>query len=121
MKQASKLIKFLPLQRKAAHYVTGKRDTILQLLIPVLKQVIGKQSRLRVEVHPPYDQSTTVLGGLARFGLLAENLPSPIGGKWTHEHHLAWVAERRSIEKTRQNLYKDSTDSIASCKTVCSN
>lgn len=85
----------LPLKVRALHGCHVP-SFVSQFILPALKLVVGKDLRLRMNVHV----SSSLPRALLKYGLREEHLPPSIGG--THHFNVdEWIERRRELEALR--------------------
>jgi len=90
------LTDILPIKFLAHHSV--RNPAMVELLLPVIKWMLGKYDRLRTHVHG----GSNVLANLAPFGITPDCLPTTIGG--THVfNEPAYIAARIKEEEGQIN------------------
>lgn len=67
------------------------------LMLPVIRQVMGRELRRRWIRHS--GSKGDVLRALAEYGLDKESLPKVLGGNWARSSD--WIDERRVLERVR--------------------
>lgn len=92
-KQVTALLQAIPGKMKAAHFCTGPGRSVTGLLLPVLKQIVGKEFRLRFLVQagskgdvsarlPDYGMNEGHVNAL--YGPIADR--AALARKWVLEH-----------------------------------
>lgn len=76
------------MKAKALHLLAGSANGVMSLVLPSMKQVMGKHCRLRMTVHSGTDDK--MLETLAPFGLTARNMSDALSGDFTHEDFVTW-------------------------------
>ena len=66
--------------------------SIVDMVLPNLKQIGGKEFRLRHKKHAGSDDE--MISGLQPFGIVKEHLPAVIGGSMTETDCRTWLEER---------------------------
>jgi hypothetical protein len=101
MKNVMKLVTTLPIRVKASHVFTGSGSRVMeQLVLPIVKQVIGKEYRQRWVLHSGSD--TQVLSRLEEYGLGEAHIQTYLGNSLQHlKTHSLWLEERRACELER--------------------
>jgi hypothetical protein len=107
MKNVTKLVSTVPLRAKASHLLTGSGNRVMeQLVLPIVKQVVGKEYRQRWVLHSGSD--TQVLSRLEEYGLGEEHIQTYLGNSLQHlKTHLSWLDERRTCELERETNVED--------------
>lgn len=97
---------------KALHLLAGSAHGVMSLVLPSMKQVMGKECRLRMTVHSGTNDK--MLESLEPFGLTSSNLSEPLGGDFTQEDFLEWLEcwkenqdGRDSISSTQPEYFSD--------------
>lgn len=85
---------------KALHLLSGNSNGVMSLVLPSMKQVMGKECRLRMVVHSGLDGK--MLESLGPFGLARENLSENLSGDVKHEDFVSWLASWREYEDMRR-------------------
>jgi len=86
---------------KGYHATYGSHQTPVKLVEPAIRRMQGRHIRLHLRNHYGYDSDNIL--AMKEFGLAACHLSPAIGGTFTHEQHMAWLQQRREIER-RQKL-----------------
>jgi hypothetical protein len=107
MKNVTKLVSTVPVIAKAAHLFTGSGNRVMeQLVLPILKHVVGKEYRQRWVLHSGSD--TQVLRRLEEYGLGEVHMQTYMGKSLQHlETHLLWLDGRRAYELEREINVED--------------
>jgi hypothetical protein len=84
----------LPLKFRAIHGCHVP-NFVSQFILPALKIILGKELRLRLNVHV----SSTLPQALLQYGIKEENVPVCVGGSY-HFDPQAWLAFRRELESS---------------------
>ena len=86
----------VPVETKAFHYFCGRDQSVLSLALPAYKFLFGKHLRLRFNVHT---SGEGYMSNLKKLGLHMEKLSYLIGGGFSQDDFLKWLAKRRSVER----------------------
>lgn len=89
----------MPIKVKGLHLLAGSANGVMSLVLPSMKQVMGKKCRLRMVVHFGTDEK--IRESLAPFGITARNVSDALSGDFTHEDFITWL-ERWRENKERQ-------------------
>lgn len=76
------------------------RRSILRLLLPFVRHILGKQIRRRLLFHGAAKPGDHV-EDLSSYGFRLEHLPESIGGTWSYGAFDEWLEQR--IQKDRAN------------------
>jgi hypothetical protein len=101
MKKVLKMTDALPFFVRGFHIITGSGRSVLGLVLPVLKQVIGQAYRHRLRVHAGSDKE--IVDRLSDYGILASSVPSSFGGDWNCSDFLDWKEKRLLMEAHSHN------------------
>jgi hypothetical protein len=104
----------MPMKIKAFHLLTGSADGVMSLILPSMKQVVGKECRLRMKVHSGNDDK--MLESLKPYGLTSRHLSDTLGGEFKYDDFVEWLErwkgthERKdfSISSTQPDEFSDS-------------
>jgi hypothetical protein len=107
MKNVTKLVSTVPIGAKASHLFTGSESRVTeQLVLPIIKQVVGKAYRQRWVLHSGSD--TQVLSRLEEYGLGEAHIQTYLGNSLQHlRTHLLWLEKRRAYEVERELNMED--------------
>lgn len=97
-KKARASIASFPASIKAMHLFTGSGRSVMELVLPIFKQIAGKEIRLRMRLHA--GSGTEAILRVQDFGLLEEHT-NVVFGNLLSNASLAreWVNQRREIER----------------------
>jgi hypothetical protein len=87
----------LPIKVKAVHLCFPK--SFMELFLPVLKPILGKELRLRYNVH--WGSPGDVLVTLKDYGISEEGIPRDLGGRYMEQNE-KFLEKRREIETQQQ-------------------
>ena len=97
----------IPITFRGFHLVTTKSGkSVVDVVVPVLKQLVGRAARHRILVHAGSDWD--ILRLVKPYGLAPRNISSAIGGEYTKENFVKWMKERRKTEQDRWNTTEES-------------
>jgi hypothetical protein len=65
-KKTNQIMNCIPAKVKAIHICTGSGKSVTELVLPVLKQMAGKEMRLRFNLHVSIDGLNHTLGLMYR-------------------------------------------------------
>lgn len=93
-----------PMQLKCYHICAGNTGKwVIDLVMPVLKQMAGRHTRLRMVCHS--EGTSETLNDLAKnYGLTSKHQSVVIGGEVSHNCHLCWMKEQMEMEETEQTI-----------------
>lgn len=103
------LLHCMPIKIKALHLLVGSANGVMSLVLPSMKQVMGRDCRLRMVVHSGLDSN--MVKTLEPYGLTRMNLSDNIGGYVRHADFVSWWLHR-SLEESKETR-RDSTTSTA--------
>lgn len=99
----------VPVRCLTIHNFTGSGQSVMGLVLPVIKHMLGKRLRLRLLVHAGSDKE--ILERLAMYGVTGDHLEGYVSGSYVRQHatFLAWVEQRmqeetKDIASTRQSV-----------------
>ena len=101
------LLHCMPVKIKALHLLVGSATGVMSLVLPSMKQVMGKECRLRMVVHSGLD--CRMLETLSVYGITRKNLNENLSGDVKHADFVAWLECWRRNKMSR----RDSTTSTA--------
>jgi hypothetical protein len=104
MKKVLKMTEAFPYLVRGFHMITGSGRSVLGLVLPVLKQVIGQVYRHRLRVHAGSDKE--IVDRLSDYGIIASSVPSSFGGDWHRSDFLDWKEKRLLVEATSHNSFE---------------
>ena len=89
----------MPLKLKAMHLLVGRTDPgVMSLVLPSMKQVMGKDCRLRMTVHSGTDRR--MLETLKPFGIESRNVSEQLGGDFTQADFVEWWSRTMNVTTT---------------------
>jgi hypothetical protein len=92
-----------PVKVRALHMCTGSGKGVMDLVLPVLKQMAGKNLRLCLHLHSGSDNE--LLSRLEDFGLGEMHAYSLLGRSLENrEKFSVWLAERLALEQEREGF-----------------
>jgi hypothetical protein len=89
----------MPVKMKAWHLMAGSAYGVMSLVLPVMKQVVAKECRLRMVVHSGTDSK--MLASLRPYGITNKNVSHVLSGDFKHSDFLDWLEEWREQERER--------------------
>ena len=102
MKKNSSTTSVSPIPLRAIHfaYTFPRTDTMMALLLPVIKHIAGLATRHRIVEHPGH--SIAILQSLTKYGIVRENIPTFMdGGIDRKECWPAWVDRQAALEESK--------------------
>jgi hypothetical protein len=86
----------LPVQLKAVHMCLPiLAYSFLAVVIPVVKQICGKEIRLRMMLH--VKSGPGFIREMEPYGVSVKNIPSVLGGAFRHADYLVWLREQEIV------------------------
>jgi hypothetical protein len=86
----------LPVQIKAVHLcLPVLAYSFLKVVVPVIKQIGGKQLRLRMTLHTKTGPS--FLREMEPYGITIKNIPFALGGAFLDEDYIFWLREQETV------------------------
>jgi hypothetical protein len=89
----------MPVKMKAWHMMAGSAYGVMSLVLPVMKQVVAKECRLRMVVHSGTDSK--MLESLKPYGITNKNVSHVLSGDFKHSDFLDWLDGWREQERER--------------------
>jgi hypothetical protein len=86
-----------PASLKAFHICLGSGKWVVELILPVMKQIAGKYIRLHTVCH--VGTNAQLLGDLKDYHISPAHVSIFLGGCVTYESHLAWLEGQRALEE----------------------
>lgn len=107
------LLHSMPMKIKALHLLTGSAEGVMSLVLPSMKQVMGRECRLRMQVHA--GNNDKMMESLRPYGLNRRNLSETLGGDFKYDDFLEWLERWKgnhrkdfSISSTQPEDFSDS-------------
>lgn len=98
----------MPSKIRANHVCTGSGKSVMEVVLPVLKQMAGRDRRLRTNHHAGSDSE--ILARLSDYGLGKEHAHGFCGGALRNTRgHQTWLRERLLLEQERTNAEQENT------------
>lgn len=97
-KKILRVMNAVPVQCMTIHSFTGSGHSVISLVLPVLKHMLGKRLRLRLLVHAGSDKE--ILERLAMYGVKGDHLDGYVSGSYVRQHaaFLEWVEQQMQEE-----------------------
>jgi hypothetical protein len=95
-----------PAKLRAFHICAGSGKWVVELILPVMKQIAGKYIRLRTVCHT--GSCADVLQELRRYHLVPESLSVVLGGAIQFHPPVQWVQQQE--QQQEQGLVEDGDD-----------
>lgn len=89
----------LAINFRSTHIITGSGNSVVSLMVPVLKHLMGMHQRHRLKLHAGSDLE--VVDSLGNYGIMPNSIPSTFGGEWRMERFMEWIRQRETIESRR--------------------
>jgi hypothetical protein len=84
----------MPMKCKGIHLLTGRTDKgVMSLVLPSMKQVMGRDCRLHMTVHSGTDRK--MLETLKPFGITSRSVCEALGGDFTPADFAQWWSTKR--------------------------
>ena len=99
MKRMLGMYDTIPILFRAVHICTGSGASVVSLVLPVIKHMMGRRIRHRVILHAGSD--TEIVQRMELYGLEKRNIPSILGGNFTRADFDAWLKDRQQFERQR--------------------
>jgi len=99
MKRMLDIDNAIPMCTRAIHLCTGSGVSVLSLVAPVIKHLMGRRLRHRMVLHAGSD--TEINQQMELYGLQKNNIPSILGGSFTLSDFDVWLKERKQFERRR--------------------
>ncbi len=96
------LLHCMPMKVKALHLLAGGADGVMSLVLPSMKQVMGKECRLRMVVHSGTNDK--MLESLESYGLTRRNLSEALGGDFTYNDFVTWLEGWRENQEGKDSI-----------------
>jgi hypothetical protein len=96
MKGSIALFKCGPIRWRSLHICSGARKSVVSILLPIFKQLVGKYYRVRTILQTGSDSE--IVYGMETYGLLGKNLFSILGRNLQNDNVSEWVQARRLAE-----------------------
>ena len=99
-KKLFKVLFSIPSKFRGVHTFTGSGQSVVGLIMPVLKHMGGRYYRLRLVIHAGSDKE--LLERLALYGVTGEHLGAYVGGRYNRERSefLSWLEQEQRKEQT---------------------
>jgi hypothetical protein len=100
----------MPIKFKALHLLVGSANGVMSLVLPSMKQVMGKECRLRMVVHSGLDGK--MVDTLRPYGLAKRNLSENLSGDVKYAEFVSWLDSwrERSNEERRGSTTSTAAD-----------
>jgi hypothetical protein len=100
-KTSLRVLEALPLQMKAVHLCLPLLSySFLKVVIPVVKQLSGKQLRLRMMLH--MKSGPCFIREMEAYGISVKNIPFVLGGAFLNQDYLVWLQEQERVRQRPQ-------------------
>ena len=86
-----------PSKLKAFHICAGSGKWVVELILPVMKQIAGKYIRLHMVCHT--GSNAELIQELRRYHIVPEHLSATLGGEIQYDHYIQWISEERLLEE----------------------
>jgi hypothetical protein len=96
-KQSSRCVmEALPVRIKAVHLcLPVLAYSFLNVVVPVLKQIGGKELRLRMTLHTKI--GPCFIREMEPYGISVKNIPFVLGGAFLYEDYIFWLREQQTV------------------------
>lgn len=109
IKYALMILNAVPAQLKAIHICTGSGKSATELVLPLFKQMCGRDWRMRICLHAGSDLE--VLDRLQDYGLHKEHALRFMARHREYlEQHMRWIEEMQGIELLPKEVSTESED-----------
>ena len=99
------LREIFPAKMKSFHVCAGSGKWVVDLVLPVMKQIAGKYIRLRTICH--VGSKTDMLREMKRYHMVPENQSVILGGDIAYSHFLSWLNVQQALEDQHQIIIKE--------------
>ena len=87
----------MPVKVKAEHLLAGSAGGVVSLVLPVKKQVVDQEVRLRMVLHAGRDD--VLIRRLQPYGLTRQHMTPVFGGLFKQSDFREWFLQRLDQEK----------------------
>ena len=102
------VLECFPSKLKAFHICAGSGKWVVELILPVMKQIAGRYIRLHMVCHT--GSNAELIQELRRYHLVPEGLSNIIGGTITYDHFIQWINEEHLLEEGEFDPSDDEID-----------
>jgi hypothetical protein len=94
------LAEALPIRWQALHVCFPARKSVVQIMLPILRYVIGKDMRHRLVLH--HGSPSEICVRLQDYSILPSGIPVALGGTFAVSSFQAWMDQQIAMEQQEQ-------------------